>query len=215
MNEYFIEHGLLGCNGYTTLKASPLNNRRSFRPAVPMLYQWHSEGVLHLPAHLTLFGRPFQGRAVSSGAVSRGCSAPTVIERQPLRGLARLLGSGCLGVGILRFNLSRLRAVSFTERESPDGTTDCIVMLWLDNATHPGLSMLDDATHPGLRFHSPLRYRNGHWQFLLPSPRGDGLPHRFDCQFDYQCIAAAPSPLGEGCRKAAGCVAPAVKITKR
>ena len=129
LNEYFIEHGLLGCNGYTTLKASPLNNRRSFRPAVPMLYQWHSEGVLHLPAHLTLFGRPFQGRAVSSGAVSRGCSAPTVIERQPLRGLARLLGSGCLGVGILRFNLSRLRAVSFTERESPDGTTDCIVML--------------------------------------------------------------------------------------
>ena len=117
---------------------------------MPMLYQWHSEGVLHLPAHLTLFGRPFQGRAVSSGAVSRGCSAPTVIERQPLRGLARLLGSGCLGVGILRFNLSRLRAVSFTERESPDGTTDCIVMLWLDGATHHGLSMLDGATHPRL-----------------------------------------------------------------
>ncbi len=23
-------------------------------------------------------------------------------------------------------------------------------------------------------FCSPLRYRNGHWQFLLPSPRGDG-----------------------------------------
>ena len=37
LNEYFIEHGLLGRNGYTTLKASPLNNRRSFRPAVPML----------------------------------------------------------------------------------------------------------------------------------------------------------------------------------
>ena len=46
----------------------------------------------------------------------------------------------------------RLLAVSFTERESPDGTTDCIVlycivMLWLDGATHPGLSMLDGATH--------------------------------------------------------------------
>ena len=119
LNEYFIEHGLLGRNGYTTLKASPLNNRRSFRPAVPMLYQWHSEGVLHLPVHLTLFGRPFQGRAVSSGAVSRGCSAPTVIERQPLRGLARLLGSGCLGVGILRFNLSRLRAVFLTLKGKP------------------------------------------------------------------------------------------------
>ena len=40
--------------------------------------------------------------------------------------------------------------------------------------------------------------------FGHPSPRGDGLPH----QFDYQKSAAAPSPLGEGCRKAAGCVAP-------
>ena len=119
LNEFFFEHGLPGRNGYTTLKASPLNNRRSFRPAVPMLYQWHSEGVPHLPAHLTLFGRPFQGRAVSSGAVSRGCSAPTVIERQPLRGLARLLGSGCLGVGILRLNLSRLLAVFLTLKGKP------------------------------------------------------------------------------------------------
>ena len=47
-----------------------------------------------------------------------------------------------------------------------------------DNATHHGLSMLDGATHPGLRFCSPLRYRNGHWQFLLPSPRGDGAAAR-------------------------------------
>ena len=119
LNEFFFEHGLLGRNGYTTLKASPLNNRRSFRPAVPMLYQWHSGGVPLLPAHLTLFGRPFQGRAVSSGAVSRGCSAPTVIERQPLRGLARLLGSGCLGVGISRFNLSRSLAVFLTLKGKP------------------------------------------------------------------------------------------------
>ena len=102
-----------------TPKGLTLNNRRSFRPAVPMLYQWHSEGVLHLPAHLTLFGRPFQGRAVSSGAVSRGCSAPTVIERQPLRGLARLMGSGRLGVGILRFNLSRSLAVFLTLKGKP------------------------------------------------------------------------------------------------
>ena len=33
-------------------------------------------------------------------------------------------------------------------------------------------AMPESATHPGLRFCSPLRYRNGHWQFLLPSPRG-------------------------------------------
>ena len=37
-------------------------------------------------------------------------------------------------------------------------------------ATHIGLSLFDGATHPGLRFCSPLRYRNSHWQFLLPSP---------------------------------------------
>ena len=30
-----------------------------------------------------------------------------------------------------------------------------------------------------------------------------------------KCRAAAPSPLGEGCRKAAGCVAPAVQIAKK
>ena len=41
--------------------------------------------------------------------------------------------------------------------------------------------------------------------FGHPSPRGDGLPHRFDCQLDYQCIAAAPSPLGEGWPKAGVC----------
>ena len=113
-----------------------------------------------------------------------------------------------------------------------------------DGATHPGLSMLDGATHPDCRYlmvrytpdcrfltvrhtpdcrclmvrHTPdcrcltMRHTPA---FGHPSPRGDGLPHRFDCQFDYQCIAAAPSPLGEGCRKAAGCVAPAVQITKR
>ena len=36
------------------------------------------------------------------------------------------------------------------QTQSPEGAMDNIVMLWLDNATHPGLSMLDGATHPGL-----------------------------------------------------------------
>jgi hypothetical protein len=37
--------------------------------------------------------------------------------------------------------------------------------------------------------------------FGHPSPRGDGLPHRFD----YQWSAVAPSPLGEGCTKCGVC----------
>jgi len=36
------------------------------------------------------------------------------------------------------------------QAQSPEGAMDNIVMLWLDNATHPGLLMLDGATHPGL-----------------------------------------------------------------
>ena len=85
-------------------------------------------------------------------------------------------------------------------------------MLWLDGATHLGLSILDGATHQDCRCltvrHTPdcrcLMVRHTP-AFGHPSPRGDGLPHRFDCQFDYQCIAAAPSPLGEGWPKAGVC----------
>ena len=42
------------------------------------------------------------------------------------------------------------RANPLQQAQSPEEATDNIVMLWLDNATHPGLSMLDGATHPGL-----------------------------------------------------------------
>ncbi len=42
------------------------------------------------------------------------------------------------------------RANPLQQAQSPEEATDNIVMLWLDNATHPGLSMLDGATHHGL-----------------------------------------------------------------
>ena len=59
---------------------------------------------------------------------------------------------------------------------------------------------------PRPSFCSPLRYRNGHWQFLLPSPRGDGLPHHIDCQ----SVINGPlprHPLSERGGRRPGCVA--------
>ncbi len=72
-----------------------------------------------------------------------------------------------------------------------------------DGATHPGLSLFDGATQLGLVFERLVRHTPA---FGHPSPRGDGLPHHFDCQC-LVIVALPRHPLSERGGRRPGCVA--------
>jgi len=68
-----------------------------------------------------------------------------------------------------------------------------ILMLWLDNAPHPGLSMFDGATHPGLSMFDGATHPG--------LPMLDGATHPGLPMLDGATHPAAmrhPSPRGDG-----------------
>ena len=76
---------------------------------------------------------------------------------------------------------------------SPEWATDCIVMFWLDGATHPGLSMYDGATHLGLSIFDSATH-HGLSMFdssTHPAAARHPSPRPYICILELFCIFAA------------------------